>query len=34
MLHTRFALRRPVTTLMTFVAVALIGLISAWLLPL
>ncbi len=34
MLHTRFALRRPVTTLMTFVAVAMIGLISAWLLPL
>jgi HAE1 family hydrophobic/amphiphilic exporter-1 len=34
MLHTRFALRRPVTTLMTFVAVSLIGLISTWLLPL
>ncbi len=34
MLHTRFALRRPVTTLMTFVAVSLIGLISAWMLPL
>ena len=34
MLHTRFALHRPVTTLMTFVAVVLIGLISAWLLPL
>ncbi|MDH4259923.1 MAG: efflux RND transporter permease subunit, partial [Gammaproteobacteria bacterium] len=34
MLHTSFALRRPVTTLMTFVAVSLIGLISTWLLPL
>lgn len=34
MLHTRFALRRPVTTLMTFVAVSLVGIISAWLLPL
>jgi len=34
MLHTRFALRRPVTTLMTFVAVSLVGLISTWLLPL
>ena len=34
MLHTNFALRRPVTTLMTFVAVSLIGIISAWLLPL
>jgi hypothetical protein len=34
MLHTRFALRRPVTTLMTFVAVSLIGLISTWMLPL
>ena len=34
MLHTGFALRRPVTTLMTFVAVCLIGVISAWLLPL
>lgn len=34
MLHTSFALRRPVTTLMTFVAVSLIGIISAWLLPL
>lgn len=34
MLHTEFALRRPVTTLMTFVAVSLIGLISTWLLPL
>lgn len=34
MIHTRFALRRPVTTLMTFVAVSLVGLMSAWLLPL
>lgn len=34
MLHTDLALRRPVTTLMTFAAVSLIGLISAWLLPL
>lgn len=34
MVHTRFALRRPVTTLMTFVAVSLIGIISTWLLPL
>ncbi len=34
MLHTSFALRRPVTTLMTFVAVSLVGIISAWLLPL
>ena len=34
MLHTSFALRRPVTTLMTFVAVSLIGLISTWMLPL
>jgi HAE1 family hydrophobic/amphiphilic exporter-1 len=34
MLHTRFALRRPVTTLMTFVAVSLVGIMSAWLLPL
>ncbi len=34
MLHTRFALRRPVTTLMTFVAVSLVGLMSASLLPL
>jgi HAE1 family hydrophobic/amphiphilic exporter-1 len=32
--HTDFALRRPVTTLMTFVAVSLVGIISAWLLPL
>jgi len=34
MIHTDFALRRPVTTLMTFVAVSLVGIISAWLLPL
>jgi len=34
MLHTRFALRRPVTTLMTFIAVSLIGLIATTLLPL
>jgi hydrophobic/amphiphilic exporter-1 (mainly G- bacteria), HAE1 family len=34
MIHTRFALRRPVTTLMTFVAVSLVGMISTWLLPL
>jgi HAE1 family hydrophobic/amphiphilic exporter-1 len=34
MLHTRFALRRPVTTLMTFVAVSLIGVIAMTLLPL
>jgi HAE1 family hydrophobic/amphiphilic exporter-1 len=34
MLHTRFALRRPVTTLMAFVATALVGIMSAWLLPL
>ncbi len=34
MLHTRFALRRPVTTLMTFIAVSLIGLIAMRLLPL
>lgn len=34
MIHTDFALRRPVTTLMTFVAASLIGLISAALLPL
>ncbi|MFZ8885843.1 MAG: efflux RND transporter permease subunit [Steroidobacteraceae bacterium] len=34
MLHTRFALRRPVTTLMCFIAVSLIGLISTYLLPL
>lgn len=34
MLHTRFALRRPVTTLMTFIAVSLIGLIATTMLPL
>ena len=34
MVHTDFALRRPVTTLMVFVAVSLIGIISAALLPL
>jgi len=34
MIHTRFALRRPVTTLMTFIAIALIGVIAAHLLPL
>jgi HAE1 family hydrophobic/amphiphilic exporter-1 len=34
MLHSRFALRRPVTTLMTFIAVSLIGLIATSLLPL
>jgi HAE1 family hydrophobic/amphiphilic exporter-1 len=33
-IHTRFALRRPVTTLMTFIAVALIGVIALRLLPL
>ncbi len=34
MIHTSFALRRPVTTLMTFIAISLIGLIATWLLPL
>jgi hydrophobic/amphiphilic exporter-1 (mainly G- bacteria), HAE1 family len=34
MIHTDFALRRPVTTLMTFAAVAVIGLVGARLLPL
>jgi hydrophobic/amphiphilic exporter-1 (mainly G- bacteria), HAE1 family len=34
MIHTRFALRRPVTTLMTFIAVSLIGVIAMRLLPL
>jgi HAE1 family hydrophobic/amphiphilic exporter-1 len=34
MLHTRFALRRPVTTLMAFIALSLIGLIATTLLPL
>jgi HAE1 family hydrophobic/amphiphilic exporter-1 len=34
MVHTDFALRRPVTTLMAFAAVAVIGIVSARLLPL
>ncbi len=34
MIHTRFALRRPVTTLMTFIAIALIGVIAMRMLPL
>jgi HAE1 family hydrophobic/amphiphilic exporter-1 len=34
MVHTDFALRRPVTTLMTFAAIAVIGLVSARLVPL
>jgi HAE1 family hydrophobic/amphiphilic exporter-1 len=34
MVHTDFALRRPVTTLMAFAAVAMIGLVSSRLLPL
>jgi hydrophobic/amphiphilic exporter-1 (mainly G- bacteria), HAE1 family len=34
MVHTDFALRRPVTTLMTFAAVAVIGLMASRLLPL
>ena len=34
MVHTDFALRRPVTTLMTFAAVAVIGLVAARLVPL
>ena len=34
MMHTRFALRRPVTTMMTFIALALIGVIAMRLLPL
>ena len=34
MIHTRFALKRPVTTLMTFIAIALIGVIAMRLLPL
>ncbi len=34
MVHTDFALRRPVTTLMTFAAVAVIGLVASRLLPL
>lgn len=34
MLHTRLALRRPVTTLMAFLATAAVGVIAAFLLPL
>jgi hydrophobic/amphiphilic exporter-1 (mainly G- bacteria), HAE1 family len=34
MVHTDFALRRPVTTLMAFAAVAVIGLVSSRLIPL
>lgn len=34
MKHTEFALRRPVTTIVTFVALALIGIIATRLLPL
>ena len=34
MRHTEFALGRPVTTVVTFVALALIGLIASRLLPL
>jgi len=34
MIHTDIALRRPVTTVVTFVALALVGLIAARLLPL
>ncbi len=34
MKHTEFALRRPVTTVVTFVALALVGIIAARLLPL
>jgi HAE1 family hydrophobic/amphiphilic exporter-1 len=34
MVHTDFALRRPVTTLMTFAAVAVIGLVASRLIPL
>jgi HAE1 family hydrophobic/amphiphilic exporter-1 len=34
MKHTEFALRRPVTTVVTFVALALVGLIASRLLPL
>jgi HAE1 family hydrophobic/amphiphilic exporter-1 len=34
MRHTEFALRRPVTTVVTFVALALVGLIASRLLPL
>jgi hydrophobic/amphiphilic exporter-1 (mainly G- bacteria), HAE1 family len=34
MLHTSTALRRPVTTVMTFVALVIVGLIAVRLLPL
>ena len=34
MMHTRAAMRRPITTVMVFLAVALIGLVGARLLPL
>jgi len=34
MRHTEFAMRRPVTTVVTFVALALVGLIASRLLPL
>jgi hydrophobic/amphiphilic exporter-1 (mainly G- bacteria), HAE1 family len=34
MIHTSFALRRGVTTIMTFAAVAVIGVVAARLLPL
>jgi HAE1 family hydrophobic/amphiphilic exporter-1 len=34
MVHTDFALRRPVTTLMTFAAIAVIGIVASRLLPL
>src|SRR5204863_9650711 len=34
MVHTDFALRRPVTTLMAFAAVAVIGIVASHLLPL
>ena len=34
MKHTEFALQRPVTTVVTFVALALVGLIASRLLPL
>jgi hydrophobic/amphiphilic exporter-1 (mainly G- bacteria), HAE1 family len=34
MVHTDFALRRPITTLMVFAAVAVIGIVSSRLLPL
>ena len=34
MMHTRLALRRPITTIMIFLAVSLVGLVGARLLPL